>query len=134
MKPYSTSRNEAYLLQIIETKHALLPNSIRDLTDLHKDIPIVVINLSSDAVSGRASIPMKYVNENFTAKHLCDEFNRQFQDRCQFQVVSTRYEASVCNFVLKTDAVDKEKLQAALGKLGEIIEDILKNRRYIVNN
>lgn len=125
MSPYlsTDSSIESCALHIIETDHTLLHNSLRDLTDFRKDVPIIVINVSNETVCGRISVPLKYIEDNFTTKHLSDEFNSRFEGKCLHD--GTRFESAVNDFVLKRDAVNVEKLKNALENVRKIIRNAL---------
>lgn len=94
-------------------------------TDLRKEIPMVIVNVSRNEVVGRVSIPLKYTNDDFRAKHLGDTFNQQFDGKCIHD--GTRYDTSVCDFRLNTKLVNDEQLNSVFKKIGQLLRKKLSN-------
>lgn len=92
-------------------------------TDLRKEIPIIIINISKDDVIGRVSIPLKYTNDEFRAKHLGNAFNEQFDGKCIHDGI--RYDTSVCDFRLNTKLVNDDQLNSIFKRVGKIIKKLL---------
>lgn len=110
-----------YILVSIKTEHSLI--SMMQATDLRGEIPMVIINISEDEVIGRVSIPLKYTNDNFQAKHLGDEFNKKFDGKCIHD--GTRYDNSVCDFRLTAKLVNEEELNNIFKKVEQLIQKCL---------
>lgn len=117
----SSLKNHAYIVHAIKTEHTLV--TMMQATDLRKDIPIVLINVTKDDIVGRVSIPLKYTNDDFRAKHLGDIFNNQFDGKCIHD--STRYDASVCDFRLNPKLVNDDQLNNVLKRVGDMIKKFL---------
>lgn len=112
-----------YIVHAIKTEHILGNKIMMHATDLRKEIPIVVINVSKNEVIGRVSIPLKYTHDDFRAKHLGDTFNQQFEGKCVHD--GTRYETSVCDFRLNKKLVNDERLNSVIQKVEKLLKNIL---------
>lgn len=115
--------NVPYIVHAIKTEHMLGNKTMIHATDLRKEIPIVIINVSKDEVIGRVSIPLKYTHDDFRAKHLGDAFNRQFDGKCIHD--ATRYDTSVCDFSLNTQLVNDDQLDSVFQKVGQLLKKLL---------
>lgn len=94
------------------------------ITDSAGELPIVIINIATDAVVGRVSVPLDYTTNYFTAKHIGDEFNDVFNGKCRHD--GTRYEQAVSDFLLNKHRVNTDKLNVVFAKVTKIIERISK--------
>lgn len=92
-------------------------------TDLRKEIPIVIVNISDTEVIGRVSIPTMYVNDDFRAKHLGDAFNTTFDGKCIHD--GQRYDTSVCDFRLNKTLVNDNDLENVYKKIKTILKKVL---------
>lgn len=119
----STLQNQPYIVHAIKTEHILGNKIMMHATDLRNEIPIVIINISKDNVIGRVSIPLKYTNEDFRAKHLSDAFNEQFDGKCIHD--GLRYDTSVCDFRLNIKLVNDDQLNSIFKRVREIIKKFL---------
>lgn len=115
--------NQPYAVLAIKTEHSLGNKTMIHATDIREEIPMVIINVSSEDVHGRVSIPLKYTAEDFQAKHVGDAFNDQFHGRCVHD--GTRYDNSVCDFRLTAKLVDDESLKNIFKKVEQLIEKYL---------
>lgn len=93
-------------------------------TDLRKEIPIVIVNISDTEVVGRVSIPSIYINDNFRAKHLGDAFNATFDGKCIHD--GQRYDTSVCDFRLNKTLVNDNNLENVFEKIKDMLKKMLK--------
>ncbi|XP_055315082.1 alanine--tRNA ligase, mitochondrial [Sitodiplosis mosellana] len=119
----SSLQNQLYIVHAIKTEHTLGNKIMMHATDLRKEIPIVIINVSKDDVIGRVSIPLKYTNDDFRAKHLSDAFNDEFDGNCIHD--GSRYDTSVCDFRLNTKLVNDEQLNSIFKRVGQMIKKFL---------
>lgn len=92
-------------------------------TDINKDIPNILINISKNDVIGRVSIPLKYTNDELRAKHLADTFIEYFDGKCTHD--STRYDASICDFRLNPKLVNDDKLKNIFKKVENLLKKIV---------
>lgn len=92
-------------------------------TDLRKEIPIVLINISHEEVIGRISIPSQFINDKFNVKHLVDTFNDTFDGKCIHD--GTRYDTSVCDFRLNKQRVNDTDLNSMFKKIESVFKQIL---------
>lgn len=92
-------------------------------TDIRKEIPVILINISNDEVIGRVSIPSQYTNDGFKAKHLGDIFNETFDGKCIHD--GTRYDASVCDFRLDKKLVNIKGVTRVFEKIENIIKKVI---------
>lgn len=120
----SSLQNQPYIVHTIKTEHILGNKVMMHATDMRSDIPIVIINLSKDEVIGRVSIPLKYTNDEFRAKHLGDAFNNEFDGKCIHD--GNRYDTSVCDFRLNIKLVNDEQLNSISKRVGQMIKNLFK--------
>lgn len=113
-----------YIVRTIKTQHLLGNKTMMHATDLRKDIPIVIVNVSETEVVGRVSIPSTYINDEFRAKHLGDAFNATFDGKCIHD--GQRYDASVCDFRLNKTLVNDSNLENVFRKIKETLKKVLK--------
>lgn len=97
---------------------------MQNVTDTAENLPIVVINISNNDVIGRVSIPLKFTTNYFTAKHLGDEFNCEFDGKCIHD--GTRYDYAVSDFCLNKNLVNSDKLNDTFNRVKDIIKRISK--------
>lgn len=115
--------DQPYIIIAIKTEHILGNKTMMHATDLRKDIPIVLINISNEEVIGRISIPSQFLNDQFKAKHLVDTFNDRFDGKCIHD--GTRYETSVCDFRLNKQLVNDTDLNSIFKKIENVFKQIL---------
>lgn len=94
------------------------------LTDSAEELPVVVVNLATDTVIGRVSIPLEYTTNYYTAKHIGDEFNNVFNGKCRH--AGTRYNQAVSDFQLDKNRVNSKGLETVFAKISQIVERISK--------
>lgn len=94
------------------------------ITDSAGDLPVVIINIATDDVIGRVSVPLDYTTNYFTAKHIGDEFNDAFDGKCRHD--GTRYEQAVSDFLLNKHRVNTNKLDEVFARVTKIIDRISK--------
>lgn len=92
-------------------------------TDLRKEIPIVIVNISDTEVVGRVSIPSTYINDDFRVKHLGDTFNATFDGKCIHD--GQRYDTSVCDFRLNKTLVNDNDLENVFKKIKKMLKKVL---------
>lgn len=97
--------------------------SMMHATDLRKDIPVVIVNISDTDVIGRASIPSIHLNDKFRAKHLGDELIAKFDGKCIHD--GERYESSVCDFRLNKTLVNDNNLDNLFDKIENMLKKML---------
>lgn len=110
-----------YIIHAIKTEHIL--EVMMQATDLRKEIPIVIINVTDNGVVGRVSIPLKYGNDDFRAKHIGDAFIEQFDGTCIHD--GTRYDTSVCDFRLNRKLVSDNRLKSVFEKVEQLMKKLL---------
>lgn len=93
-------------------------------TDLRKEIPVIIVNISDTEVVGRVSIPSIYVNADFRAKHLGDAFNETFDGKCIHD--GQRYDSSVCDFRLNKTLINESDLNIVFKKIIDTLKKMLK--------
>lgn len=120
----SSLENLPYIIHTIKTKHILGNKTMMHATDLRKEIPVIIVNVSDTEVIGRISIPSTYTNDDFRAKHVGDAFNETFDGKCIHD--GQRYDTSVCDFRLNKTLVNDSDLNNLLGKIKNMLKKVLK--------
>lgn len=112
---------QQFIVHILPSTEPLEFILLREVTDLCKNYPVLVLNLSQDRIVGaRASIPFKYTTEQFTAKVWLNELEYLKPD---IGVNSIKNECSVCDMRHSSIKFENEtKLDAAMNRLNEIIK------------
>lgn len=119
----ATLVNQPYIVTAIETEHMLGNRTMMHATDLGKDIPMVLINISNEDVVGRISIPSQFTTENFHPKYLLEQIIKTFDGECIH--LGTRYDTSVCDFRLNKQLVNDRDMKNVFEKVKSEIENVL---------
>lgn len=93
-------------------------------TDLHKEIPVILLNITDTEAIGRVSIPSLHTNDDFRAKHLSDAFIATFDGKCIHD--GQRYDSSVCDFRMNKTLVNDNNLDTVLKTVENILKKVLK--------
>lgn len=118
-----SSEKLPYIIKTIKTDNILGNKTMMYATDIRKEIPVVIINVSKDDVIGRVSLPLKCTSDDFRAKHLSDTFNMEFDGKCVHD--GTRYDTSVCDFRLNTNLINDKQLNYVFQKIEQMIKRML---------
>lgn len=72
-----------FLVHALETKAPLDSLLFVEAEQMCNDLPVILLNVSNNRiVQGRASIPLKYTDGKFNAKHWLDELARSLNIKC----------------------------------------------------
>lgn len=100
------------LLYILRTNQSVLQHTLQLLTDAAEELPAVIINLATDTIIGRVSVPQEYTTNYFAAKHIGYDLNN---GKCWH--AGTRYDQAVSDFQLDKHRVTSNGLEAVFAKV-----------------
>lgn len=76
--------NASFIVHILYTAEALEDSLIADAEKVCHDLPVILLNVSNNKIiHGSASVPMKYVTNQFNAKHWMEQFGKSLNIKCQ---------------------------------------------------
>lgn len=107
----------------MKTDHILGNKTMMYATDLRKEIPAVILNITDTEAIGRISIPLLYTNADFRAKHLSDAFITTFDGKCIHD--GHRYDTSVCDFRLNKTLINDSHLDNVIKNIKDILKKVL---------
>lgn len=106
--------NDSFIVHVLNTPNALDNALMLEAERMCHDLPVILLNVANNKlIQGRASIPLKYTNEKFNAKHWFQELLSTFKVICSSAKKRTHFTTSV--LPESSDlSVDPHKLEDAI--------------------
>lgn len=121
-----TKTQMPYIFHVIHAENPLHHRTIMRISDYCEHLAMILIIISKNDVIGRISFPMKWTDENVSAKHFGDKFNEKFDGKCIHH--GTRYETSVMDFELNKDLVNENDLKEIFDGIEAAIKEIFAKK------
>lgn len=105
-----------FIVHVLETKSPLDPSLLVEAEQMCNDLPVILLNVSNNRiVQARASIPLKYTDGKFNAKHWLEELARSFNIKCSAAKNKNLFTQSTLNEI-PNQCVEPSQLEEALKK------------------
>lgn len=93
-----TQNNDCFIVHVLETQSPLDDVMLVEAEQMCNDLPVILLNVSNNRiVQGRASIPLKYTDGKFDAKHWLQELVSSFNIKCSAAKNKNRFTQSTLN-------------------------------------
>lgn len=113
--------NESFVVHVFKTKYPLDGTVFAEAEQMCQDLPVILLNVSDNKIiQGRASIPLKFTNENtFNANHWMRDLVDSFRIKCSAAKSKLNFTQSKLKDIPNA-VIDPIRLENAIHKTKEL--------------